>query len=151
MFARKLVVFHSVCLGVCLMFGVTGHADTSPDPIIVGLDADMSSGSANSGEAIRRGMALAIDVINRSGGVLGRPMRIVVRDHRGNPTRGIDNIEAFARTENLVAVVGGLHTPVALAELEAINATTSSTSALGPRGPRLSKTVIRRATSSASP
>jgi branched-chain amino acid transport system substrate-binding protein len=90
-------------------------------PIIIGLDADMSKGAAQGGEAIRRGVVLAIDEINAGGGVLGRPLKLVVKDHRGNPARGVDNIKAFASMEELVAVVGGVHTPVALAELEVIH------------------------------
>jgi len=66
-------------------------------PIIVGLDADTSSGSARSGESIRRGILLAMDEINGQGGVLGRPLQLVVKDHRGNPARGVDNIEDFAK------------------------------------------------------
>lgn len=92
-----------------------------PAPIVIGLDADMSAGAAQSGEAIRRGIVLAMDEINARGGVLGRPLELLVRDHRGNPARGIDNIDEFAQVENLVAVIGGLHTPVAMAELEAIH------------------------------
>lgn len=91
------------------------------DAIIIGLDADLSSGSAESGESIRRGIVLAINKINNTGGVLGRSLKLVSLDHRGNPARGIDNIKTFAQKENLVAVVGGLHTPVALAELEIIH------------------------------
>ncbi|MCF8081654.1 MAG: ABC transporter substrate-binding protein [Deltaproteobacteria bacterium] len=108
------------CLWV-LTEGLPVFGAGSPDPIMVGLDADMSSGSARSGEAIRRGIVLAMDEINGRGGVLGRPLQLVVKDHRGNPARGVDNIKAFGDMKNLVAVVGGLHTPVALAELEAIH------------------------------
>lgn len=93
----------------------------SGDPIVIGLDADMSSGSAEAGEAIRRGTILAISEINATGGVLGRPLELMVGDHRGNPARGIDNLEEFAKREDLVAVMGGLHTPVLLAELETIH------------------------------
>ncbi len=89
--------------------------------ILIGLDADMSSGSAESGEAIRRGVVLALNEINQHGGVLGRHLKLIVRDHRGNPGRGIDNIEAFGQMRDLVAVVGGIHTPVALEELDAIH------------------------------
>ncbi len=90
-------------------------------PVLIGLDADMSSGSARSGESIRRGVELAIDEINQQGGVLGRPLQLVVRDHRGNPARGVDNIDAFAAMESLIAVVGGLHTPVAMKELKTVH------------------------------
>lgn len=90
-------------------------------PILVGLDADMSARAIAGGEAIRRGAILAIEEINRAGGVLGRPLRLIVRDHRANPARGIDNIDEFGQTENLVAVLGGVQTPVVLAELETIH------------------------------
>ena len=89
--------------------------------IVIGLDADMTSGAAEAGEAIRRGLVLAIDRINQAGGVLGRPFELVIRDHRGNPSRGIDNIKEFSSMKHVVAVVGGIHTPVALAELPTIH------------------------------
>ncbi|WP_126465214.1 ABC transporter substrate-binding protein [Candidatus Terasakiella magnetica] len=90
-------------------------------PILLGLDADMSSGSARSGIAIKRGIELAIEEVNQAGGVLGRPLKLVVKDHHGNPARGADNIEDFAKDDDMVAVLGGLHTPVALYELKNIH------------------------------
>jgi len=96
-------------------------AANAAEPIIIGLDADMSSGSAKSGIAIRRGIEIAIDEINNTGGLLGRTLKLTIKDHRGNPARGVDNITDFARMKNLAAVVGGLHTPVALHELKAIH------------------------------
>jgi branched-chain amino acid transport system substrate-binding protein len=109
---------------IALCMAVTGGAafgGTEPAPIIVGLDADMSSGASLGGEAIRLGVVLAMDDINSRGGVLGRPLKLVIRDHRGIPARGVDNMEDFAKMDQLVAVVGGSHTPVALAELESIH------------------------------
>ncbi len=99
----------------------SASANGSPPPIIVGLDADMSAGAAQSGEAIRRGIVLALDEVNDAGGVLGRRLELVIRDHRGNPARGIDNIDELSDLPGLVAVVGGIHTPVAIAELETIH------------------------------
>lgn len=104
-------------LGILLLSGPS----RAQSPILLGLDADMSSASAEAGEAIRRGALLAIDEINASGGLLGRPLELVVRDHRGNPARGIDNIQALSDMPDLLAVIGGLHTPVALQELQLIH------------------------------
>jgi len=87
----------------------------------IGLDADMSSASAESGEAIRRGMVVALEEINAAGGVLGKPLQLKVRDHRGNPARGIDNIDAFSAEDDIIAVMGGLHTPVTMAELPSVH------------------------------
>ncbi|NQV45449.1 MAG: ABC transporter substrate-binding protein [Rhodospirillales bacterium] len=104
-------------LGVLLFSG----SSRAQSPILLGLDADMSSASAEAGEAIRRGTLLAINEINASGGLLGRPLELVVRDHRGNPARGLDNIQEFSDMPDILAVIGGLHTPVALQELQLIH------------------------------
>ena len=71
--------------GLCLLFFQSAGAETQSaavdpeaDPIAIGLDADMSKGAAQSGEAIRRGLVLAIEEINARGGVLGRPLSLVV-------------------------------------------------------------------------
>ncbi len=118
----KTMRYFTIIVLLAMMFLASAQTVRAEnDAIIIGLDADMSSGSAESGEAIRRGALLAIDEINKNGGVLGKPLELVVRDHRGNPARGIDNIEEFAQMEDLVAVIGGLHTPVAMAELETIH------------------------------
>ena len=66
------------------------------------------------------GRVIAIDEINRAGGVLGRPLDLVVRDHRGNHDRGADNIHALAEVKDLVAIMGGIHASGIDAELEAI-------------------------------
>ena len=90
-------------------------------PIVIGLDAAMSGVDAQGGEAIRRGATIAIAEINAAGGVLDRPFKLMIRDHRANPARGIDNMDEFGATKDLVAVIGGVHTPVAMAELESIH------------------------------
>ena len=91
------------------------------DSWVIGLDADMTAVAASGGIAIERGALIAIEEINENGGVLGKKIELKVRDHRGNPARGIDNIIAFSKEPNLIAVLGGVHTPVALAELKVIH------------------------------
>ena len=91
------------------------------EDIIIGLDADVVSASAPSGLAIKRGMELAVVELNQKGGVLGKKLRIIARDHSGISARGIENIIFFSKLKNIVAVMGGLHSPVALSELNSIH------------------------------
>lgn len=98
----------------------SAHAEEKA-AIVIGLDAAISDSLSQSGEAIKRGALLAIDEINDAGGVLGRKLELVEKDNRGIPQRGIDNIEEFSKLDNLVAVLGGMYTPVALAQLKAIH------------------------------
>ncbi|MCP4755934.1 MAG: DctP family TRAP transporter solute-binding subunit [Proteobacteria bacterium] len=89
--------------------------------IVIGLNADLVGGSALSGQAIKRGMELAIREINEKGGVLGKKLKIVARDNSGIAAHGIDNMEYFITLDNMVAVMGGIYSPIALAELDIIH------------------------------
>lgn len=89
-----------------------------PAPVKVGLAAAVSGGSAASGEAIRRGLVIAIDEVNAKGGVLGgRKLELVVRDDEGNPQKGVTIARELVEREKVAAVFGGLHTTVALAQV----------------------------------
>ena len=61
----------------------------SQDTLKLGLVAAMSGQSAKSGEAIVRGLSLALDEINASGGILGKKVELVVRDDESNPAKGV--------------------------------------------------------------
>jgi branched-chain amino acid transport system substrate-binding protein len=91
------------------------------EQIIIGLDADLSAVAKEGGIAIQSGAQLAIDELNASGGLLGRQLKLVSKDHKGNPARGISNLKKFAKMPNLAAVLGGVHTPVVLQELKTIH------------------------------
>ena len=87
-------------------------------PVVVALVAALSGGSALSGEAIKRGLTVAIDEINARGGVLGgRKVELVLRDEEGNPSKGVTAARDVIEREKAVAVFGGLHSPVGLAML----------------------------------
>jgi branched-chain amino acid transport system substrate-binding protein len=96
---------------------VPGFTQAKP-PIVVALVAAMSGGSALSGEAIKRGLTVAIDEINAKGGLLGgRKVELVIRDEEGNPSKGVTAARDVIEREKAVAVFGGLHSPVGLAML----------------------------------
>ncbi len=81
----------------------------------VGLVAAMSGQSAKSGEAIVRGLNIAIDEINAKGGVLGKKLELVVRDDESNPAKGVVAARELVQREKVVALFGGLDTPVSIA------------------------------------
>jgi branched-chain amino acid transport system substrate-binding protein len=90
----------------------------SKEPVKIGLAAAVSGGSAASGEAIKRGLLIAMDEINARGGVLGgRRLELVVRDDEGNPAKGVTIARELVERERAVLVFGGLHTTVALAQV----------------------------------
>ena len=68
-----------------------GSGAFAADPIKIGHVAALSGASAQSGEAITRGLTLAIDEINAKGGLLGgRKLELVQRDDEFEPAQGLD-------------------------------------------------------------
>ncbi len=104
-------------MGLALGASIMAAAAADEAPIAVGLDADFSGYLKDSSEALRIGMEAAIDEINAAGGVGGRPLELVVTDHRGNPSRGVDHLDHHLVERGVVALLNGAHSPVALAQL----------------------------------
>lgn len=105
-----------LALGACLLLGLPlAGAARAEDPIRIGLVTALSGQSAKSGEAISRGIGLAIDEINAGGGVLGRPLELVARDDEANPSKGVLAARELIQRVGVVALVGGLDTPVSMA------------------------------------
>ncbi len=85
------------------------------EPIPVGLVAALSGQSAVSGEAITRGLTIAIDEINAAGGVLGRPLVLIRRDDESNPGKGVAAARELIYRDHVAAFFGGIDTPVSIA------------------------------------
>lgn len=99
-----------------LLAGVTSiGAVRAAEPVKIGLVTALSGQSAKSGEAISRGIGLAIEEINRNGGVLGRPLELVARDDEANPSKGVLAARELIQRAGVVALIGGLDTPVSMA------------------------------------
>ncbi|MBF0620370.1 MAG: DctP family TRAP transporter solute-binding subunit [Magnetococcales bacterium] len=95
--------------------------EPKPNEWIIGLDANLSIQGGQAGLSIKRGILLAIDQINQQGGILGRPLRLIARDNLGLVGRSRNNINAFAKLDNLVAVFGGMYSNIAMSVLDEIH------------------------------
>ncbi len=110
--------FAGVALAALASFGAPANAQ---DTIKIGLIASLSGPSSKSGEAITRGMALAIDEINADGGLLGKPLELVRRDDEANPGKGLTAARELVQREGVAVLFGGLQTPVSLALVPYMN------------------------------
>jgi branched-chain amino acid transport system substrate-binding protein len=85
------------------------------DTVKLGLVAAMSGQSAKSGEAIVRGLTIALDELNQKGGLLGKKVELLVRDDESNPAKGVVAARELVQREKVAALFGGLDTPVSIA------------------------------------
>jgi branched-chain amino acid transport system substrate-binding protein len=85
------------------------------DPIKIGVDGPFTGGSSSMGVSMRDGVRLAVEEINKAGGVLGRPLQVIERDDEAKNERGVQIAQEFVNKEKVAAVVGYINTGVALA------------------------------------
>ncbi len=100
-------------LALALLAALPGARAADRPPVLIGLDAEFGHSTSTSAQAVRQGMEIAIDEINRAGGVLrGRKLELVVRDNRSIPAMAVDNLKELAAMPELVGVFGAKFSPV---------------------------------------
>ncbi len=111
-----MYIFKSFCLflGVTFVLG-SGPLFAEPQSIRIGVIGPLSSKSSEDmGLSIVGGAKVFVSDINQSGGILGRPIELVVRDDQATPEVGVAMARELVDKEKVVAVVGFANTGVAL-------------------------------------
>jgi branched-chain amino acid transport system substrate-binding protein len=85
------------------------------EDIKIGVSGPFTGGSSSMGVSMRDGVRLAIEEINKQGGVLGRKLVAVERDDEAKNERGVQIAQELINKEKVVATVGFINTGVALA------------------------------------
>lgn len=108
-----MIRFSKIALAAALVGAAT--LSLAADPIKIGVDGPFTGGSSSMGVSMRDGVRLAIDEINKSGGVMGRKLEAIERDDEAKNERGVQIAQELINREKVVAVVGYINTGVALA------------------------------------
>jgi branched-chain amino acid transport system substrate-binding protein len=117
-FTRRAMLAGASALAITFSAGAVSAAE----PIKIGLVTALSGQSALAGEALSRGMTIAIDEINAKGGLLGgRMIELVRRDDEGNPAKGVTAARELIFREKVAVLFGGLDTPVSMAMVPLVN------------------------------
>jgi len=102
-------------LAAAAALATLGTLALAADPIKIGVSGPFTGGSSSMGVSMRDGVRLAIDEINKSGGVLGRQLVAVERDDEAKNERGVQIAQELINKERVTATVGYINTGVALA------------------------------------
>ena len=96
------------------MLSLTAFASAA-ETIKIGVAGPFTGGSSSMGVSMRDGVKLAVDEINKAGGVIGRQIQIVERDDEAKNERGVQIAQELINKEKVAAAVGYINTGVALA------------------------------------
>jgi len=76
-------------------------------PVVVGANLPMTGPSARTGLECWRSIQLAVEEINEAGGVLGRPLKVILEDNESRPKSGVDAAHKLVEIDRVPAVIGG--------------------------------------------
>jgi branched-chain amino acid transport system substrate-binding protein len=119
------------------------RAATSPsgEPVKFGVLVGLTGPSAVAGNACYQCMQIAADEVNAAGGVLGRPIKLVVQDDEGRPKAAVDAANLLSDVEKVPLAIGGYSSSTALPAGQVFNqknvtwitdATTNKLKTVGP-------------------
>lgn len=97
-----------------LLWGSLATPALAQQPISIGAVLPLTGPSATVGEDIRRGIQLGVDYVNANGGVLGKPLNVIVEDSGNNPTTALTAARKLATVDRVPAVLGEYSSSITL-------------------------------------
>jgi branched-chain amino acid transport system substrate-binding protein len=76
-------------------------------PIRIGYFGDLSGPTFNFGKSASNGVLMAVDEINRAGGINGRKLDVVIEDDYGSPERAATLVSKLINENKVIAVIAG--------------------------------------------
>lgn len=106
--------FTSACLvaalSTALLAGCGGEkkdsAAANADKYIIGASFELTGNVANYGKSTLSGLKLAVDQVNKAGGVNGKQLVVVESDNKSEPAESGNSVTKLITQDKVVAVVG---------------------------------------------
>ena len=94
---------------------VVGSVAAQAQPIKVGWLSSLTGPLSSAAIAENQGVQLAVDEINKAGGILGRPIELLTRDTAGDPTKAVNFAQQLAFSDKVHFVIGPVNSGEGLA------------------------------------
>lgn len=85
------------------------------DPIILGVSGPLTGPNAQYGAQWKKGFDLALERINGTGGIKGRPLQYVFEDSQSDPRQTVAIAQKFVNDPKIVAELGDFSSPASMA------------------------------------
>jgi len=112
---RRHVLAGSAAATATLASGFARPAIAASEPIKIGFLPALTGPSSSTGVAINRGTILAVDEINKAGGVNGRQIELITRDTQSDPTKAVNATAELTQRDHVQVLWGPLNSGEALA------------------------------------
>lgn len=82
------------------------EGESGEDPIVIGASLPMTGGFSVNGVKHKEGYELCVDLINEKGGILGRPVEIIINDNRSDTETAISQYERLINVDGVDVLFG---------------------------------------------
>lgn len=103
---KNILIVLSLVLVLSLTVGCTSNSSAKSDTIKVGLNYELTGGVATYGQNLTAGVELAIEEINKNGGVLGKQIEIVKVDNKSDDTEAANVSTRLATRDKVLVLLG---------------------------------------------
>ena len=110
----------AVTIGLVLL--LTGGASAAEKPIKLGAFFDLSGPAAFIGTPTKLVAQMAVDKINKAGGINGRPLELVIGDTEGDPAKAVNIAKKFIYKDKVAAIIGPTRTGTGMAVKKIVQA-----------------------------
>ena len=105
----------AVALVALLPMGIAPAFAQSKEPIKIGLIQPLSGPIAAAGSYITNAAKIAVERINAKGGVLGRPLELVIEDNKSDPAETRNAAEKLIVSDKVPIIIGAWGSSMTLA------------------------------------
>ena len=100
--------------GLIFLF-ITSCGKKEEEVITIGVITPLTGEGATYGQATQRGVDLAIEEINNSGGINGKNMKVIYEDDKMNPMEGTKAIKKLIDVDKVPVIIGAFGSSITLA------------------------------------
>ncbi len=105
-----------------LVIGLVSCDRLTSEPIRIGFVGGLTGRSAAVGIAARDGALLAVEEVNRAGGIDGRKVELIIRDTQQDPVVALDAVNALTEAK-VPAIIGPMLSSTAIVLVPKVNRT----------------------------
>ena len=109
-------------LAMIFVLAIGSLAWGAAKPIKIGYIAHLTGDASTWGTHEKNGALIAIDEINKKGGVLGRPLELIVYDVRGRQEDAVSAVRRLVTMDKVVAIGGSNWSGINLATYPIVEA-----------------------------
>ena len=99
----KALTLAAVLMMACLLIASTAPA---ADNISIGVVQPLTGWAALGGNNVVAGMKIALAQINAKGGVLGRPLKLIIEDGKADPVESVKAVQKLISRDKVPAIIG---------------------------------------------